>query len=88
VNTSPVSCHLSPAAVRSGAWASARPRSAATASRGRARVRRDRSVLVSPRADRSPYRDAGREWGSGAGVAGQVDVVPAQRPGFLGADAR
>ena len=48
VNTSPVSCQPSPAASRSPAWLSAQARSAWTATAGRPRVRRDRSVLVSP----------------------------------------
>jgi len=54
VNTSPVSCQLSPAASRSPAWLPAQARSAWTAAAGRPRVRRDRSVLVWPwaRADR------------------------------------
>jgi hypothetical protein len=50
VKTSPVSCHRPPARARSRSWLACRARSASTASFGRARVRRDRPVLVSPRA--------------------------------------
>src|SRR5580658_859084 len=48
VKTSPVSCQPFPAASRSSAWLPAQARSAWTAAAGRPRVRRDRSVLVSP----------------------------------------
>ena len=48
VNTSPVCCQPSEAASRSSAWLSRRVRSAWTAAAGKPRVRRDRSVLVSP----------------------------------------
>ena len=48
VNTSPMSCHLSLTRSRSWAWLSRTARRASTAIWGRPRVRRDRSVLVSP----------------------------------------
>ena len=50
-------------------------------------MRRDRSVLVSPctRTDRHTAT-CGGTGGCSVGVAVEVDVCPAQRPGFLGAD--
>ena len=88
VNTSPVSCQSSPAASCSAAWLPDQARSAWTAAAGRPRVRRDRSVLVSPcaRTSNPPHRHARRHRRAGCGVAVQVDMRPAQRPGLLGAD--
>src|SRR5207244_13125961 len=84
VNTRPVSCHSGPAARRDDACHLRCSRSAATALCGNASVRRDFSVLVSPcnRTD----RHTAMLGGTGVRVAVQVDVIPPQRPGFLGPD--
>src|SRR5271166_472543 len=84
VNTSPVSCQSSPAASRSPAWRPDQVRSASTAAAGRARVRRDRSVLVSPCA-RTDLQMA-MCGGAGGRVAVQVDVGPAQGAGLFGTE--
>jgi hypothetical protein len=54
VNTRPLSCHSSPAASRSTAWAARRSRSALSAISGSFSVRRDRFVLVSPEVEVVP----------------------------------
>src|SRR5690348_15963806 len=72
VNTRPESCHSSPAASRASAWRLRCSRSAVTALCGKASVRRDFSVLV------SPCRRTERHTATCGGTGGRVSGLPSR----------
>ncbi len=88
-NTSPCSCHRFPAG--RGSWSAARrcgACSASTARRGRANVRRDLRVFVSPSiTDRPPDLHRRRDRRLRVWSAVKVDMFPFECPQFLGARA-
>ena len=91
VNTSPCSCHASPACARSAACRSRCPRSASTAISGSFSVRRDRFVLVSPcaRTDRhTEIVPASRSTCSHVSARASSDRTPVSRHSTMNACSR